>query len=102
MTTLQSQSECKIMKVKLTVHTLHGIQVNRNIQNSREVTAAVAFTGSATDMEVASSTLCSTSGRLMVESQPVDMVCCNETSPFRHRGSTRIGHLRRIVFRTYL
>ena len=42
--------------------------------NSHDVTAAVAFNSSVKDMEVSSSTLCSTSGRLMVESHPLCLI----------------------------
>lgn len=74
------ESDGERMRVKLTVHSLHGIKVSKEILTSHEVSAAVAFAGSATDMEVHSSTLCSTSGRLMVESNPLCLIDCKDAS----------------------
>lgn len=77
----KSQSSCVNMRVNVTVQALHGIQVSKGILNAQDITAAIAFTSSAKDMEVSSSTLCSTSGRLMVESLPLRSIECDAGSP---------------------
>jgi hypothetical protein len=63
-------------RIEVTIQSLHGIASNKSrdewgrINDSfPRVTATIAFSGSASDMQVGSSTLCGTTGQLVIESK---------------------------------
>jgi hypothetical protein len=67
---------CTGPRIEVTVQSLHGITSNKlrdeNGQTNAavpHVTATIAFSGSASDMQVGSSTLCGTTGQLVIESK---------------------------------
>jgi hypothetical protein len=62
--------------VELTVRSLHGIEWQVNSELALEappMTATVAFTGSASNMEVSSSTMCARTGRLIIETNAINV-----------------------------
>lgn len=67
---------CTGPRIEVTVQSLHGIASSKP-RNERgqeiaalpHVTATIAFSGSASDMQVGSSTLCGTTGQLVIESK---------------------------------
>eukprot|EP00977_Amphora_coffeiformis_P024097 scaffold15076_cov155-Amphora_coffeaeformis.AAC.1 len=65
-------------RIEVLVKSLDGICIE-NESNCRPslpwVTATVAFSGSASDMEVGSSSVCGITGQLMVQSEPVIISC---------------------------
>ena len=63
-------------RIEVTIQSLEGVRLNRQFSNGQqqeedEVKASVAFTGSATNMEVGSSSVCASTGQLLVESSPL-------------------------------
>jgi hypothetical protein len=61
-------------KIVLTLQSIHGIlcKADEGHPYPPGVTAAVSFTGSASDMQVSSSTMCVRTGQLVVESNAMD------------------------------
>jgi hypothetical protein len=59
---------CTGPRIEVTVQSLHGIASNKS-DTIPHVTATIAFSGSASDMQVGSSTLCGTTGQLVIESK---------------------------------
>ena len=67
---------CTGPRIEVTVQSLHGIVSNKSRDELGQtnatvphVTATIAFSGSASDMQVGSSTLCGTTGQLVIESK---------------------------------
>jgi hypothetical protein len=67
---------CTGPRIEVTVQSLHGIASNKSRDERGQtnatvphVTATIAFSGSASDMQVGSSTLCGTTGQLVIESK---------------------------------
>jgi hypothetical protein len=69
-------------KIEVTVQSLQGVMLGNHMLPLPEVTATVSFSGSAADMEVCSSTLCSLTGRLMIEAEPI---CINRYTSDSYR-----------------
>ena len=56
--------------IEVTIQSLNGVQINPSIDFSN-ITAMVTFTGSCSNMQVGSSTLCAKTGQLLIESAPL-------------------------------
>ena len=86
------------LKIELTLHDIHGVVSETDMG---DVTATVAFTGTAPSMQVSSFSMCGRSGNLVIESNILETVAADNLAATIKTSDDKAEGLRRQRFATF-